>query len=66
MGAKAVLEGRGHSPRAPGAPEAGGGRKDLPLEPPEGTGSCPHLDFRLLSLRVGEGPRTLRHKGKMF
>lgn len=27
------------------APEAGGGRKHPPLEPPEATQPCPHLDM---------------------
>lgn len=36
-----------------GPPEAGRGRKDLPLEPPEGAQPCPHLDVGLPASRTG-------------
>ena len=35
-------------------PATGRGRKDPPLEPPEGAQPCPHLDLGLLASRAVE------------
>ena len=48
------LEGCGHMPRMPGAPEAGWGRRDPPLEPPEGARPGRHLGFGLVVSRMRE------------
>ena len=36
-----------------GSPKAGRGKRDPPLEPPEGAWPCPHLDFQPLPSRAG-------------